>query len=56
MRMDSMRPPVLRPKVVPRSYTKLNSTYLRGVRGGRGNRTPQQSTKRQHKVGTSWIH
>ena len=26
MRMDSMRPPVLRPKIVPRSYTRLNST------------------------------
>jgi hypothetical protein len=26
MRMDSMRPPVLNPKVVPRSYTRLNST------------------------------
>ena len=26
MRMDSMRPPVLRPNVVPRSYTRLNST------------------------------
>jgi hypothetical protein len=26
--MDSMRPPVFRPKVVPRSYTRLNSTYL----------------------------
>ena len=23
-----MRPPVFRPKVVPRSYTRLNSTYL----------------------------
>ncbi len=29
MRMDSMRPPVLSPNVVPRSYTRLNSTYLR---------------------------
>jgi len=28
MRMDSTRPPVLSPKVVPRSYTRLNSTYL----------------------------
>ena len=26
MRMDSMRPPVRNPKVVPRSYTRLNST------------------------------
>ena len=25
MRMDSMRPPVFRPKMVPRSYTRLNS-------------------------------
>jgi hypothetical protein len=29
MRIDSMRPPVLRPNTVPRSYTRLNSTYLR---------------------------
>jgi hypothetical protein len=28
IRMDSIRPPVFRPKVVPRSYTRLNSTYL----------------------------
>lgn len=28
--MDSIRPPALSPNVVPRSYTKLNSTYLRG--------------------------
>jgi hypothetical protein len=35
MRMDSMRPPVFSPKVVPLSYTKLNSTYLprRNCRG-----------------------
>jgi hypothetical protein len=28
IRMDSIRPPVFKPKVVPRSYTRLNSTYL----------------------------
>lgn len=30
IRIDSMRPPVLSPNVVPRSYTRLNSTYLYG--------------------------
>lgn len=28
IKIDSMRPPVFKPNVVPRSYTKLNSTYL----------------------------
>ena len=32
IRMDSILPPVLNPKVVPRSYTKLNSTYLRSYK------------------------
>ncbi|CAL6432596.1 unnamed protein product [Bathycoccus prasinos] len=27
IKMDSILPPVFKPKVVPRSYTKLNSTY-----------------------------
>ena len=29
IRMDSILPPVRSPNVVPRSYTRLNSTYLR---------------------------